>query len=94
LIGLQGLFKPSKFFHISQSIDIERILALVLRFTKTLTNKIEGFTMAGRREVNGLPWVGEDRLTPQAKKNLPDTCRIFQAKPISSTSHLSHQPHP
>jgi hypothetical protein len=52
------------------------------------------FIMAGRREVNGLPWVGEDRLIPQVKKNLPDTCKIFQAKPISSTSHLSHQPHP
>ena len=29
-----------------------------------LDNSYYAFIMAGRREVNGLPWVGEDRLIP------------------------------
>jgi hypothetical protein len=45
------------------------------------------FIVAGRREVDGLPWVGEDRLIPLkviAWLNL--TARKEQGEPIRGTS--------
>jgi hypothetical protein len=49
------------------------------------------FIMTGRREVDGLPWVGEDRLIPlKAVAWLELTARKEQGEPVDSRDIRKH----
>lgn len=49
------------------------------------------FILAGRREINGLPWIGEDRLIPlKASAWLDLSARRAQGEPVDAKSIRKH----